>query len=199
MRETPEPADDEEMFFCPDVQDIGFTKLRKLLHQLQAVLLIGQRLTMLQRQVNKLAFDRFQSAIIAFGQRLQRCISRQWIGGKGAKTSAKQVARKLVEHDDKRQTMVRLFLPVGQAARRSQLKCSQKAAADFVIKYGVFLEPLRATLAVPRAFAEPEGKYVACGAICSAIGAIGGSVRCSHSVRNDKLDTAARAGRNCAL
>ena len=58
MREPSEATNDMQMFLGPFMHALRWRKYFQFLHQCRAQFLIGERFTVLKRQIDKLAFDR---------------------------------------------------------------------------------------------------------------------------------------------
>ena len=183
------------MLFRPAMEITGFWKLRQRLHQRQALLLIVKRLAVLQRQIDELPLNRLHRGIKSVLERMRRRFARQCIGSECARTAAKHIAGKLIEHNDHREAGLCLALPMHQLTRRSEFIGIQKAAADFVIDRRILFELGRATLAAFLARAKPEGQDCF-GALA---GRTFGTIGICHDVADDRRDWTLSDVGICAL
>jgi len=124
--------------------------------------LVGQRLAVLERQIDEQFLDSGQVLVPPIGERRFGQSACLRVAGEGLGFAAKEVARKLVEKDQQGEQALPVVSPGRQFAGQRRIHCRQEAAADLVVEPGILAEPGAAGLAVFRLAlkAEPEGENV---------------------------------------
>src|SRR5688500_431633 len=89
----------------------GLLERRQWLGQLARPELIGERFAVLERQVKEESLDREHAPVEFPGDGVPRCLQGKPVCGKGARATAEDMARKLVQHEDERETPVSRLLP----------------------------------------------------------------------------------------
>lgn len=123
-----------------------------LLHR---AVLIGQRLAVHERQVEKGSARIVHRLIPALTDRMIRHRPRTGLTGEGLGRAAKHVQRQLIEHDHQRQRPLGCLGPNVQPARLGVLPHRAKPVADLRIKVRRGPEPER-----PHGLGEPEVQHL---------------------------------------
>lgn len=164
MREAPETHDDVEVPLG------GFESLLEALAQLARCageesrkLLYGEPLgravfRMLEGKKGKDRLDRMELRDVADSDRMQADAESERIVLEGARATAIQVPRKLVEQGDESQSASRIGLPAVELSRRRPLEDRLETPPDLIVEGGIGTEPDVATLPPRSASAETVGE-----------------------------------------
>ena len=137
MGEAPEAADDVGVQFGP----FEHCSVAERTEQRDATLLVRQRFTVLERQIEELPFAWLKRQIKTMRNRPVGHRPRQRIGGKRACIIAKHVAGKLVEHDHKGERTLGGRFPVMKLAGGCGLVGRKEPGADRGIESVVACKP----------------------------------------------------------
>jgi hypothetical protein len=132
--------------------------------QLDAAILIGERLAVHERHVEEGALVVSQLAIDAERDALGRDLGGPRVAVVRAPGAAEHVARELVEHDDERQPPARRGQPGVALAGGHRLVQGVEAIADELIELGILAPPARLRLGAGESIlvqlAEPEAQHL---------------------------------------
>ena len=131
-------------------------RVAQRLEQADRLVLVGEVLRMLERQIDEHALDRSKRLVEAAGDQRRARFPRLGIGGERLGRAAMQVAGELVQQDDQRQRAARRLGPVIERAGPGVANGGGETRARGV-EFGVLLEPhlaVRGRIAV-----EPEVQH----------------------------------------
>jgi len=150
MREAAESTDNIRMDFGM-AETLGIGTVAK---ESDATFLVGEVLRVHERQVKELPFLNRKLSIDPLAERPVGNGAGLRVGGISASLAAEQIARELVEKDEKSERAVRGLLPVIQRSKGRGLVGRRKSRADLTVEDVIGLEPFVGTRP------SPEGKYL---------------------------------------
>ena len=159
MRKPPEALNDIVMGERITLHVAGFNERRQRCRELAAFQLVRQRLAVLKRQISEEPLNRQQRAIEFPRNGMTRSSQGKRIRSERARSAAKNMARKLVEHDDVRQALCPTLQPVLVPAAGEPFDKGQKKLAYARIQCGILFEPALQSRTVFGWLAEPETQY----------------------------------------